>query len=323
MKHTPTPTRRARHVLGLSGFSPYLLASLSLCSFACDDPLVDPQTVVDLRVLAGQISASDDSSRASLRAGEDATVRWLVASDRREDLSALLVSCRVEPTTLGAPVCAKAPFYRQSLDGQSNQELSANFTLPAAFDTGDEWATWLGVCEGQRPQFDRDDSSFDCDGKPAISAFIRTAASNNDNDNPDLSDDELLLDGQPWSAAALGAPGDPCTDLDVPQVQRGETATIEFELQGDDRENIETDQDIYGSQPRESLVFTHVSTFPGLQRAYSVIAFDSDRPRIDVDFKLDEDSKIPADGRLVTFTLVARDERGGVGWISRQLCTVR
>lgn len=296
--------------------------ALSIGCFACEDPLVDPQTVVDLRVLAGQISAEDDERRATLEPGERANVHWLVASDEAQDFAATLAWCRIEPTTLGAPVCAEAPFDEQQLEGNAYTELSAEFTLPDDLQTGDEWAAWLGVCERTTPEFDPRSSSFDCGSERPLSAYLRAAVGADDNHNPDLSDDLLEIDGEPWSAAPLADTGSECAELDLPQVELGDPAKIRFELDGDDRQPIDADEDAYNAQPAETLVVSHMATLPGLERVFSAIEHDADNAEFELEFELDEDSDLPRDGRVVTVTLIARDERGGVGWINRQLCAL-
>src|SRR5438552_600758 len=80
------------------------------------------------------------------------------------------------------------------------------------------------------------------------------------------ADDLLSLDGVPWTVSAVPIdPGAPCADGPLPRLALGITARVGFELGGDDREPLDSAPGTYAAHPRESLVYTHVLSHPGLE----------------------------------------------------------
>ena len=294
---------------------------------ACDDPLVAPQTIRDLRVLGAQVSALDDPSRASLLPNEKALLRWLVASNRVEAFSATIVLCAARPTTLGVPQCQSGVLLTEQMAGDTQGELEVEFRLPSKLDAGDEWVAFLGLCTDDAPEFNINSSSFRCQDETPLVGFYRAlvvsidaveASNSGVNHNPNLDQQQLLIDGKDWPVAAQPPqPGEPCGGASLVSVKLGSSTPVELRLLNDDREPLEDEG--YGDNQRESLVFTEVATEDGLERAFLAIDHDSDRNSVKnvfnaVDLELDED------GRRVAFYLTALDERGGLSWLTREFC---
>jgi hypothetical protein len=105
----------------------------------------------------------------------------------------------------------------------------------------------------------------------------------------------------------------------LPAIQSGRLASIALELGGDDRELLESAAGTYAARPRESLVFTHLATRPGLDRAFSAIDYDATRLGFELPFE-HADSELDPGGTALGFYLLVRDERGGVDWIERRAC---
>jgi hypothetical protein len=295
-----------------------------LCS-ACDDPLIDPALVSGPRVIGARVHADRDSAVAEPAAGESATLDWLLVSNRPQPFSATIAWCVGAPTLLGAPRCAGPAFDERRVTGAFDEPVSLEFTLPTDVSAGDAWLAWLGHCDAGEATFDATGSAFRCpDGADALSAFYRGfIPADAPNQNPSLSDDVLLLGGEPWlSMEGAQLVGSSCVDTALPRLLAGAPSLLELELGGDDREALEQAPGSYAAHDRESLVYTHVSSRVGLDRAFSAIDYDSDEPRFTLPVSFGADAAPGAEGETVSFYLVVRDERGGVDWLRRDACLV-
>lgn len=296
----------------LNHWSPACFATVVL--LGCGDPLVDPQTVIGLRVLGAQATVSDDPVRAHVEPGEAASVRWLVLAEKTRTFSGLGLWCKAPASTFGAPPC-EDPFYQTEFDGSSDAALNLPFTLPDDFDQGSGWVHWIGLCESGTPKWRSDAQRFECPKGEVVSAVYRGNVSQA-NDNPNLQDDQLSFDGKPWTRSdATLTPT--CGDDDVPNLDVTKTATIRLKAQGNDREALASNE--YGAATRESLTYTHVTTWPSLQRPYSAIEADSAEVAFEVTFTSDTAPK--TSGQLVRFALLVRDGRGGTDWLERWFCS--
>lgn len=302
---------------------PLLLLTVSWL-IACEDPLVDPATVIGPRIVAARTRATTNPASAEPRAGETASIDWLVLSDRAGSFAASFAWCVAEPSSLGVPSCARAPFAEQSAEGVFGEPLSLEFTLPTSLEAGDAWLVWLGSCAEGGAVFDAGSSAFSClNGATPQTGFYRGRVPHElPNENPLLADDELSLDGLPWLAPdGLLDPGAPCSTLGAqPNVRAGDTFDISFALDGDDREELPLDPDEYAPHARESLVYTHLASVSGLERAFSAIDFDATALGFTVPFAIDADEDVAPEGEIINFHLLVRDERGGVDWTRRDAC---
>jgi hypothetical protein len=273
--------------------------------------LVDPQTVIGLRVLGARASAVDDPNRAHIQPGEAAEVSWLVLAEKNRKFTGLALWCDAEPSAIGAPPCHD-PFQTAEFSGSSDAPLTLPFTLPDTLED-DRWAHWIGLCESGTPTWRAAAQHFECPAGEAISAVYRGNTSRS-NDNPDLQDDALALNGNTWPAV------DPsiepvCGGDGVPDVDSTKTGTIRLRAQGKDREDLDSDE--YAAATRESITYTHVATWPSLARPYS--ALDGDDTQFEVTFTNEAEAP-KSSGELVRFALVARDGRGGTDWLERWFC---
>lgn len=297
---------------------------LAIAAAACDDPLTDPALIAGPRIVGARVSAELDPELAEPGAGQAARIEWLLLSDAPGAFDARVAWCASAPTVLGAPRCEGAPFAEASLAGVFGEPLRAGFTLPAALAPGQAWLAWLGVCAAGEATFDAASSAFVCAAGEALSGFYRGfVPAGTPNRNPSLADDRLALDGAAWEAPLAGGspalePGAPCLGRGSPELRAGQRSSIRFELGGDDREALEDAPETYAAHPRESLVYTHLATRAGLERAFSAIDYDAAELGFEVAF--DAEQAPPADGEALRFVLLVRDERGGVDWLTREAC---
>lgn len=299
------------------------IALIGAASLGCEDPLVDPATVVGPRILGARVRAAGDAS-AEPRAGEGASIDWLAVSNEAGTLAATAAFCEAEPSSLGAPRCGGGAFGERGVELRLGEPLTLDFTLPAELAPGSQWLAWLGSCGGAAAPFDAGESRFLCDGEGALGAFYRGRIPDEaPNNNPVLADDELALGGEPWPPApVLAEPGSSCVELPLPSIRAGVPIDVRLDLGVDDREALPEVPGQHAPHARESLVYTHVATVPGLDRAFSAIDFDSDAAGFSVPFSVDADAVVPPDGEAIHFFLLVRDERGGVDWLRRDACLV-
>lgn len=285
--------------------------TFGLCLLGCGDPLVDPQTVVGLRILGARVSVTGDAERAHVEAGEDAEISWLLMAEKRRTFRGLALWCEAEPSSIGTPPCNE-PFHEVEFTGDSDNASTFAFTLPDDLKD-DKWVNWIGLCESGDPEWRAEAQRFECSKGDVISAVYRGNTSGT-NQNPDLGDDELTLNGESWTAPdAEVAPE--CDAEAVPDVDASNGATIRLRSRGGDREELDSDE--YAAATREALTYTHVATWPSLERPYSALEGDSNQ--FEVDFS--NEGEPPAEsGELVRFALVVRDGRGGADWVERWFC---
>lgn len=291
---------------------------------ACGDPLLEPELIRGLRIAGARAQADGEPQRAQLAEGEDASISWLVVADEPRRYAARAVWCLAEQTRYGLQRCRRAPFDEQTLEADANAEATFSFQVPDARGAS-SWLGWFGVCEGEAPEFDWRDQAFQCeDGSAALQGVYESAflsPGETANEHPDLSDDELTFDGQPWPVDDL-PPGQPCADLDVPRARLDEAARLVWRAGGEDRQALQVDPSSYAAPTRESLTFTHLATAPGLERAFSALTWDSAERGFELEFRL-ADVELPSEGRTVSVILIASDERGGSDWEHRTLCAMR
>src|SRR5262245_31631163 len=109
---------------------------------ACEDPLVDPATVIAPRIVGARVRAADDSESAEPRAGQAGSIDWLVSSNEAGTLTATATFCAAEPSSLGPPRCSGGSFDERSVELRLNEPLTLDFTLPAELEPGSEWLAW-------------------------------------------------------------------------------------------------------------------------------------------------------------------------------------
>ncbi len=301
-------------------------AVIGLVSGGCDDPLVDPAVVTAPRIVAARVRADADPTLAQPAAGELTRIDWLVLSDEPGSFSAHVAWCAAAPSVIGAPRCGPSLFDEQSLSGAFGEPITLAFSLPGELAPGSAWLAWLGLCEAGEPVFDVATSTFRCGDREALSGFYRGFIPEGvPNHNPSLADDRLLISGAEWpetappGASAALPPRAACRDEGLASLRVTEASTLTFELGGDDREPIDSAPGTYAAHARESLVYTHLASHPGLERAFSAIDFDADALRFELPMDFGAEAPGP-EGELLRLHLFVRDERGGIDWLSRDAC---
>lgn len=297
----------------------WLLLAGGVC--ACEDPLTDPALIAGPRIVGARVGAELDPALAQPAAGQAATLDWLVLSDQPGSFTAQVAWCVAAQTVIGAPRCAWESFAEQSATGRFGEPLRFDFDVPAELEPGEAWLAWIGICDSGEARFDPVASVFRCEDAEPLSGFYRGFVPEGaPNRNPSLADDALALDGAAWLPPDPSAPeaGAPCVGLGLPELRAERAASVLFELGGDDREALENEPGTYAAHARESLVYTHLATQPGLDRAYSAIDYDATELAFEVPFE--PPAPAAPDGTTLRFFLLVRDERGGVDWLMRQAC---
>lgn len=286
---------------------------------ACGDPLREAQRVEELRVLGARLTTEDAPLRATPRAGETATVEWLLA-----DPTALppftkwsLSVCVAEDKSYGVPSCRDEPLAVTEQLDLSDEPPVLSFVVPDE-DTlaGATRLAAFGVfCEEGEldPPSDIEDAACAGAGVTQRASFDIFIASNGfENDNPDLADADLGFSGTSWSASA--GPAD-CEAGELPSVSAGS---------GDHAIVLTLRPSARQSQPRrlgsvdfEALQISHFATLGALDRRFSNIAPEDDDPTVSISWRAPAQA---SEATLASFYFVVRDGRGGTSWLTRSLC---
>jgi hypothetical protein len=293
-------------------FGPGLIAMAAalatvLASTGCDDPLVPPEEIVDLRVLAARAETAGDPERASPRPGEEVTVRVLAAGPTGPtDVTWGMLACDAEETTTGLPRC-RTEIARSQDFTASSAAPSLTFRVPA--DVG-RLALVGVVCDGGTPRLSADADELDCTdarrSAPFVFSVTPSSAEDDDNQNPALAADALRLNDSPWTADV----DDPCAEpgATAPTVAARSESTIALDLAG-------AAEPVAG-EGSETLEVAHYVTAGDLERHFTVIEPGA-TPRAEITWK----APAAADTAMHLYA-VARDGRGGVTWARRSLCVV-
>ena len=282
------------------------IVSLALLALAgCGEPLKHLELIEDLRVLGARVEVENAPQRAAPRAGERATVRWLVASpEPAPSFGWALEACFSGSAETGIPSCGSPAFAAAESAGPATGEPSLSFDVPADSAAGARIVIQGEVCSEGPPCADI--------GTDVVLSF----ALGDENTNPELEDDSLALDGAVLPAADLIADG-ACGR--VPSVQAG-SGEHQLSLRIDD-----TDRDPQAAAtpldpPNESLQVTHFSTAGELDSAFSAV--DGAAALAPASAQWVAPVSAPPEGLLVRFFFVARDFRGGSDWLERGVCVV-
>jgi hypothetical protein len=288
--------------------------------------MVDVQTVVGLRVLGARVVSIDDETVAEPAPESAVRVQWLVVSDRLERYSARLWACETTRAATGIPECSSEPFHDEPSSNETALDLSFEFELPR-LPVGSEWLAKLSLCTSGRAEFSASGAARCSDGSQPLESQTRVRVADGDaNHHPNLDDDVLRLGGARWTELGSTGIGEGCAAADtaLPTVERGQATSIRFRAEGDDRETLpEILREEHGANDRESLLFTHVATLPGLDRPFSALDANSTERGFDVDFQLERDVRLGDSGTIAGFFLIVRDDRGGIDWTARRLCAKR
>lgn len=301
--------------------------SLALALSACGDPLVPPELVSEPRVYGVKVSQPEpaNSREAQLGPGDSGRLEFLLASAEDVEVEVLVHVCLNGGGTLGAPACAGELLDQRKFSANSRDGITTEVALPATLKPGDDWLVWAGICVQSRVKA-LSSEHFACSSGDPLETFARftVATEQASNLNPDLSDDRLLLAGQAWPEAVWHSPGAECSGSALPRVSVRETHLIRFQMAGEDREALATGASDYGAPARESLLYSHALTVPGLERAFSSIDHDSEGTTFTLELTPSElpTSDLKRKSAAATLFFVVRDDRGGSDWLRRQICIV-
>lgn len=275
-----------------------LVLALGALTCGCGDPLLERQTIEELRVLGARYEPDGDTGRATPLAGERGRVRWLVATPTGPAETAFaLVACSAAERARGVPACDGPPAAEEY---GSSEEPSVAFEVPSAArvlaagvlcSTGDAWIGG-GPAHGRclDPAAQEELASYEIQVASSAASIHR---------HPDLDGLDLRLEGEPWNAE------------DTPCVPVGRDARVSLELPLEARE-LRPSGDPTG--PYETLQLSHLSTAGRFDRAFTVFAGDATELRAELLWRA------PAEPGIAHVYLVARDLRGGVSWVTRQIC---
>ncbi len=284
-----------------------------LALLGCDDPLVEPEEIVDLRVLGASAEVVSDRGRATPRRGEEVEVRVLAAGREGPPAATFgLVACRAAETTAGLPICLEE-IARAQVGAPTDDAPAITFTIPA--NLGQERVSLIGVvCEGGAPLPSTSAEEARCSegATRAASFFFDVVVAGEDaeeNANPTLSAEGARLAGELW----VDNPFDPCDpEADATyRVAAGSHHGVHLDTTGAAEE--------LASGVRESLEIAHYVTAGDLERHFSVVE-EGDDPVVVVGWKAP--SSAPPGGKAMHFYAVVRDERGGSAWVHRALCVL-
>jgi hypothetical protein len=287
-----------------------------LALLACG-PQADPAWLVTKPRILGARTTVDGSERASPAAGERAEIELIVVGTDTPDplVSWTLAACLAAPTSNGDGFCTGMPFafdVQTSLGGGPPRLF---VDVPAEVPERSTLLVLGAVCVGADLDADLASGEARCVGGDARDPMLVTyrVPIGTGNQNPLIAADAITLGGEPWLETSLITP---CADL--PQARIGdEMRMIAVDLGGAGREPLEDGP--------ETLVLSHFATARELERQYSVLepVQDPAATPMEVEWtpELDEDDPpLPADGAVVRFFFVLRDDRSGAAFTTRAIC---
>jgi len=297
----------------------FISTLVALSAVACGDPLKEGQRIEELRVLGAQLSIDAEPGRATPAAGESASVEWLLADPSGLPPSAIwhMEVCVAESNAFGIPFCRDEPLASIEQAEPSDVAPALAFTLPDADTLGD--ATKLTVlaifCDGGTIEVGSDLDSSTCPGAETVqraSFDIFLLSDDTTNDNPNLDDAVLELDGDVWEA---GSPSLDCESDDAPRLPAdGVEHLVSLALGEGVRE---TKPPVLDEVEPESLQISQLSTLGEFDSRFSGVNPEDSNLTVEVPWKApgELESATPA-----SFYFVVRDDRGGVSWLTRTLC---
>ena len=293
----------------------FLLAGTVLA--ACGEPFDPPSLIDKTRVLGARVEVTGDTTRATPRPGESATVTWIMAApEALPPLAWTFVVCRYSAGT-PAEACAPAPL--AVAQGTGTPSFQVQVPTADVLGTTPRLQLFGQVCQDNAPTLDPQTNLPTCAGAGTMATVdITLQLGEQANHNPALAARPFWFDGAEWPADDAAAD---CTSL--PHVAAGSKGhVLRLATLAEDRETIVTpsaDPTAAPTTTREVLQISNFTTAGKLGQTYSFVEADDPRGEADVDVTWDAPELSPADGR-VHFVFVARDLRGGVGLATRTVC---
>lgn len=282
---------------------------LLLPLWSCADPLKEAQTLEEPRVLGVRVATADDQARP--RPGESAAFEVLLAGPGGTlDARLRYRFCQAESSTRGVPFCAAPAFAESTVDLDGT---AIPLAIPEDLASGAALALLAVACPTSEPQLSENPLDWGCaGGEPALrfSFDAETGGANFRNQNPNLSDLSVSLDGTDIPLDELRTPAS--CDADAPVVTASTSHRVAIALGANAREREANDASADGTL--EPLQLSHFSTGGSFERQYSFVE-DEQQTEATLTWRA------PAAGAAVKQYLVVRDGRGGVSWASWSLCT--
>lgn len=263
----------------------------------CEDPLKPAQRIDDPRVLAARVSGADGS--ANLAPGEVAQAEVLLAGPEGPLMARLAYRvCAAASSQRGVPYCADEPF----ADGKAASSAEAlPFKVPATLASGVRLALLGAVCLDGEPELGDAPLDWSCSSgaQPLGFSFDAYTLSSAPQANPDLTTLTVevahnRVDLSPASSAAT-------CETAAADVAVGEQHVVQIELGEAAREANET------------LQISHFSTRGDFERHFSFVE-PGQEPRFSLTWTA------PSEAGPVKQYLVVRDGRGGVSWVTWNVC---
>ena len=296
-----------------------IAVAATLLGAGCIEDLDPASLVKKTRPIAARVVVEGDPAVATPAPGESAQVEFLVASPG--DLPPLawgFVLCPGIVTSTGDAICGGEPFAFSLQEEPVSSVPTIDFTVPDGFEA--DRVVGLGVlCAEAAPFLDPEGGDVGCEagGTETLIRFDVDVVTGEEiaNLNPGLA--AVTFGADAWDPPPPGAPETGCDGMELPTVRAGaDDVVIDFAASTFVRESYER---FDGEEVTEDIVIFHFATDGEFERLLSVV--DDDDPEAEVDWTppTGEDSVDPA-GERIRFWFVFRDDRGGVSWLSRDVC---
>jgi len=298
----------------------FMSTVLAISAVGCGDPLKEGQRIEELRVLGASISIDGEPGRATPAAGESANVEWLLADPSGLPAQAIwsMTVCVAESTTFGVPICRDEPLASVEQSEPSDAAPSIAFSVPDASELGDakKLAVLAIFCDSGTIEVGSDLDSTTCHGADTIqkaSFDIFLASGDTANDNPNLDDAVLEIDGETWEAGSTVVD---CATDEVPRLPAdGQEHDVRLVL-GEGVRELKPADEVDDAAP-ESLQISQLSTLGKFDSRFSGV--DPEDSNLSVEMPWTAPGEIDS-ASPVSFYFVVRDDRGGVSWLTRTAC---
>lgn len=317
------------------------LASLSACGMG-----PDPASLITRpRLVGAGITITGAPGRASPLPGDEVTLEpWLLQPETPSEVRATYLVCPAADVRRGAGGCGGAPLALGPATPSAQSLPALTFTVPdlASLGGSSRLITFFTTCDrGASPVLDPDAMLPRCDDPAARAevstleiplAFDPVLA----NHSPSIVEETYTVEGRAWAPppatlppleGCAAMPGSAALPLVVvpadampPDADEPYTIELTFTTSEDDRESYVAG----ATRVREALQFSHYTTTGETSRAFSAVepTEDASLPEV-LDWTPPALDAIPATGRLVRFTWIVRDLRGGFARADRVLCLAR
>lgn len=278
-----------------------------LLLLGCSEDTADVSLVTYARVVGVRVEAAEDAERSTPRNDEGANAQVLVIGPNGSaNVTYAMLLCAAAPQNGTLPACAGPTL---ATNASSNPTATPELSWSELEDTsGANELLILGtVCEQGTPVLDPN-AVGQCEEPEsrgvsfANHVTLLNAEESNTNHHPSLDAAQLTLDADPWNAGDCGAtlPRD------------GKERTITLTLGDARREQIDGEN--------EELLLSWFATDGELSQHFSVLEVDDTEDRtLELTWTAPKANVTP-ERETAIFTLVLRDQRGGIDWLTRTLC---